>query len=361
MSNNDLKARINIQKNLLTWFKKEQRDLPWRKNYEPYQVWISEIMLQQTQVKTVLPYFDRWMKTLPTIQSVAEAKEDQILKLWEGLGYYSRARNLQKAAKQIMEKHGGKFPKNYDDILALPGVGRYTAGAISSIAFNQNDTLVDGNVIRVFSRLFDYSKNTRLPESEKWTWNTAEKLLAKGEARYFNQGLMELGALICTPKNPVCIVCPLQKECQAYSKNTVMERPVKGPKKELKAIEVAIAVIWKNGKIFIQKRPSKGLMGGLWEFPGGKVEKGESIESALEREVREETGLKLKNTRLLKTVKHAYTSFKVKLYCFEGDFDKGRVRRSSATEHKWIKPEQLSEYAFPAANVRIINEINKPS
>lgn len=350
---------IIIQKNLLTWFKNNQRNLPWRKAYHPYQVWISEIMLQQTQVKTVLPYFERWMKTLPTIQSVAEAKEDEILKLWEGLGYYSRARNLQKAAKQIIKNHEGKFPSNYDDILALPGVGRYTAGAISSIAFNQNDTLVDGNVIRVFSRLFDYSKNTRLPEAEKWMWKTAEKLLPKGEARNFNQGLMELGALICTPKNPDCESCPLKKECQAYAKKTVSQRPVKGPKKQLKSIEVAVAVIWKKGKIFIQKRPSKGLMGGLWEFPGGKIERGETSSSALEREVKEETGLTLKNIRLLKTVKHAYTSFKVRLHCFQADFQEGRVKRSFATQHKWVKPEELNDYPFPAANVRLIKMVQE--
>ncbi len=346
-----------IQKNLLAWFKMAQRDLPWRKAYDPYQVWISEIMLQQTQVKTALPYFDRWMKALPTIRSVAEAPEDLILKLWEGLGYYSRARNLQKAARQIMERHGGEFPSHYPDILALPGVGLYTAGAISSIAFNQDDALVDGNVIRVFSRLFDYDQNTRLPASEKWMWEMAHDLLPRSQARNFNQGLMELGALICAPKNPDCKACPLRSQCQAYAKGTVMERPIKGPKKELTSIEVAVGLIWKDGKILIQKRPAKGLMGGLWEFPGGKIEAGESPAEALEREVREETGLRLQRIRPLKTIRHAYTSFKVLLHCFEADFASGRLLRRAATEAKWVRPAELSDYPFPAANVRLIEAL----
>jgi len=343
-----------VQDKLLVWFEKNQRPLPWREKYEPYQVWISEIMLQQTQVKTVLPYFDRWMKALPTIQSVAEAKEDQVLKLWEGLGYYSRARNIQKAAKQIMEQHGGEFPHVYDDILALPGVGKYTAGAISSIAFNQDRSIVDGNVVRVLSRLFLYTKNTRTPEAEKKMWQWAKEVLPIGKARYFNQAMMEFGALTCTPSGPDCSVCPLNSVCQAHKKGMVDKIPDRGPAKVSKNIKVAIAVIKKDGKVFIQKRPAKGLMGGLWEFPGGKVEKGESAGSALHRELVEETGLKVKNVRIIKRIKHAYTSFKVDLHCFEADYDSGKVRLEAATAGKWVKVSDLKEYPFPAANVELI-------
>lgn len=343
-----------IQKELLDWFDKNQRPLPWRADYQPYQVWISEIMLQQTQVKTVLPYFKRWMKALPTIPSVAEAPEDKVLKLWEGLGYYSRARNIQKAARQIVERHDGEFPSSYDDILALPGVGKYTAGAISSIAFNQGQPLVDGNVIRVLSRLFLYTKNTRLPEAERQMWEWAEALLPKGKARYFNQAMMEFGALQCTPSATDCSPCPLKSRCGAFEKNKVAKLPDRGPKKESKNIKVAIAVIRKDGKVFIQKRPAKGLMAGLWEFPGGKVEKGEAITSALHRELEEECGLKVKNVKKIRQIKHAYTSFKVDLHCFAADYDSGKVRLKAAEDGKWVKVSDLDNYPFPAANVELI-------
>ena len=346
-----------IQDSLLNWFDKNQRPLPWRRHYEPYHVWVSEIMLQQTQVKTALPYFDRWMKTLPTIKHVAEASEDQILKLWEGLGYYSRSRNLQKAAKQIVEKHRGEFPSDYDDILALPGVGPYTAGAISSIAFNQDRPLVDGNVIRVLSRLFYYTKNTRLPAAERQMWEWAEQIIPQGQARYFNQAMMELGALICSPKSPDCNTCPLGTVCEARAREKANELPNRGPKKMLKNIAVAIGVIRKGDKVFIQKRPAKGLMAGLWEFPGGKVEKGESKKMALKREVVEEVGIQIKNIKLLKNIKHAYTSFKVDLHCFEADYESGEIQLKAAADGKWVSVSELSDYPFPAANVRLIKEL----
>jgi len=347
-----------IQTSLLDWFKHNQRPLPWREYYEPYHVWVSEIMLQQTQVKTALPYFDRWIKTLPTIKAVAEAPEDQILKLWEGLGYYSRARNLQKAAKHIVKNHGGEFPSDHEAILALPGVGRYTAGAICSIAFNQEQPLVDGNVIRVLSRLFFYTKNTRLPAAEKQMWAWAKEILPQGQARYFNQAMMELGALVCSPKSPDCEVCPLNKVCKAREKARVDDIPDRGPKKELKRMKVAVGVIKKAGKVFIQKRPAKGLMAGLWEFPGGKVEKGETNQQALKREVAEEVGIQIKNIKLLKNIKHAYTSFKIDLHCYTADYASGKVVLGTADEGKWVSVEALSDYPFPAANVQLIKLLN---
>ncbi|MDH5596633.1 MAG: A/G-specific adenine glycosylase [Candidatus Peregrinibacteria bacterium] len=346
-----------LQEVLLKWFEKNQRPLPWRDKYEPYQVWISEIMLQQTQVKTVLPYFERWMATLPTIKSVAEAKEDQILKLWEGLGYYSRARNIQKAARQIVEEYDGVFPSDYDAILALPGVGKYTAGAIASIAFNQDRPLVDGNVIRVLSRLFLYTKNTRFPEAEKKMWKWAEEILPKGEARLFNQAMMEFGALQCTPASPDCSACPLASVCEARKENMIHLIPDRGPARRVENIKVAIAVIKKEGKVFIQKRPEKGLMGGLWEFPGGKVEKGEGFKAALQRELAEEVGMKVRNIKKIRNIKHAYTSFKVDLHCYEADYESGEVKLGSATDGLWVDPEELTNYPFPAANVRLIADL----
>jgi A/G-specific adenine glycosylase len=351
-----------IQSNLLTWFKQEQRDLPWRKEYDPYHVWVSEIMLQQTQVKTALPYHKRWLEALPTIRDVAEAEEDTILKLWEGLGYYSRARNLQKAAKAIVEEHGGIFPQNYDDIRKLPGVGPYTAGAITSIAFNQEQPIVDGNIIRLIARLLNYSENTRLPKNVKKFWERAEKMIPQGEARNFNQGMMEFGALMCTPKNPKCGECPLQSECKGYEAGGAAQLPNRGPKQEKVPIKVAIVVISAPNlanKIFIQKRQHGGLMGGLWEFPGGKCEANETPKKALNREIKEELGITLKNIKPLKRIKHAYTKYSVDLHCFKADHDQGELSLNSATDHRWVDVTELEQFPFPAANVRLIKELLK--
>ena len=347
-----------IQDQLLSWFSEHQRDLPWRQTYDPYQVWISEIMLQQTQVKTALPYFDRWMKTLPTIQNVAAAEEDTILKLWEGLGYYSRARNIHKAAHMIMKEHGGIFPNEYEKIRALPGIGPYTAGAISSIAFNQDRPIVDGNIIRLIARLLDYRENTRTNVKPFWEW--AEKLISKGEARNFNQAMMEFGALACTPQSPSCATCPLQLECKAYKAGTVSDIPNRGSKQEKVPIQVAIAVITdpqNANKFFIQKRQHGGLMGGLWEFPGGKCKEGETPKKALKREIHEELGISLKNIKPMKRIKHAYTKFVVDLHCFKAEVNEGIINPKVAIDHQWVALDELANFPFPAANVKLIEHL----
>lgn len=335
---------------LVKWFQSNQRMLPWRESYEPYQVWISEIMLQQTQVATVLPYFDRWMKRFPTIQDLAAASEDEVLKHWEGLGYYSRARNLHKAAKEM-----NQIPSVKSDLLAIPGIGPYTAGAILSIAYQQDEALVDGNVIRVLSRLYKDEENTRT-QTQRF-WKRAESVLPKGQAREFNQGLMELGALICTPKSPKCEQCPVANSCLAKKAGIEERLPNRGPKQKKEQIQVAIAIIEDGDRVFIQKRPSKGLMGGLWEFPGGKVETDESVEEALNREIQEEMGIKLKEVQEFKKIKHAYTRFKVDLHCYLAKYERGTVKLNAATEGKWVKKEDLKNFAFPAANGRLIEAL----
>lgn len=344
-----------VSKNLLAWFKEHQRPLPWRQNYEPYQVWISEIMLQQTQVATVLPYFERWMKELPTVEALAEVSQDRLLKLWEGLGYYSRALNLKKAAEILVRENGGRLYDTYEGLLSLPGIGRYTAGAIMSIAYNKDYPVVDGNVVRVLARLFDYRENVK--DAGDFFWDKAAELLTKGHARDFNQGMMEFGALVCTPKSPRCSECPLQKECGAFKAGIQNSLPNKGSPKVKKAISVAIGILQKDGKVFIQKRRDQGLMAGLWEFPGGQVEAGESAEAALERELQEELSVAVLNVRPFMRLKHSYTSYQVDLQCFLADFAGEELRLGAAAEGQWVKPEQLKNYAFPAANGRIIKAL----
>lgn len=350
---------MKIPELLLKWFKENKRDLPWRRTYDPYQVWVSEIMLQQTQVKTVLPYFERWMKALPTIESVVNTDEETILKLWEGLGYYSRARNLQKAAQIITKEHAGKFPERYEEILALPGIGKYTAGAISSIAFNQEKPIVDGNIIRLIARLNGDPRNTRVPKVLREFWEIAESWIPKGEARNFNQSMMEFGALVCTPKNPACKNCPLKNHCKAQKADTISEIPNRGKKPKIENIEVAIALLKKSNKIFIQKRPKKGLMGGLWEFPGGKLKPGETPKVALKREIQEELGIPLKNIQKFDQIKHAYTRYRVNLHAYTATPKTTKITTKAHAENQWIPIEKLDQFAFPSANVRLIQKLQK--
>ncbi len=346
-----------LQTNLLEWFSQQQRPLPWRQHYEPYAVWISEIMLQQTQVTTVLPYFERWMKKLPNIQAVAKASEDTILKLWEGLGYYSRARNIQKAALIICEKYGGEVPQNFQELLALPGIGRYTAGAIASIAFNQEKPVVDGNVIRVLCRLMDWRDNPKSAEMLKKIWHAAEEWIPKGEARFFNQALMELGATVCTTQQPLCLLCPVQSFCKALQANSIEIVPAKIKRTPPKLRITALAVIRNEaGNFLIAKRPLEGLMGGLWEFPNINLDKDTHIKEALEKGVQEQYGIRIKVNESLSIIKHAYTSFKVTLHCFlctdQQDGSGDAVMEEPSAQ--WVSLEKLKHFSFPAAHGQVI-------
>ena len=344
---------------LLKWFDKSKRDLPWRKTRDPYAIWISEIMLQQTQVDTVIPFYKRWMSAYPDIKTLAQASPDSVLKHWEGLGYYSRARNLHKAARIILQDHKGIFPDEYKKVLTLPGIGRYTCGAILSIAFGQKFPVLDGNVMRVFARIFTLSDPVNTPSVQKRLWKMAEELLPLSRTGDYNESLMELGALICTPKNPKCPLCPLQKICLAEKENRQSLLPVKTGKPKIEKIRTVIALLWKSNRIFIQKRKAEGFLGGLWEFPGGKVEKEESLEDALKREILEELGIEIEIVSPRPPIRHAYTRFQVTLYPFDCIAVKGKISITSATGYKWVKPEELSSFAFPAANKRLIENLSK--
>lgn len=344
---------LKFQKQLLAWFAEYQRPLPWRETYDPYEVWVSEIMLQQTQVVTVLPYFGRWMETLPTLQAVADASQETILKLWEGLGYYSRARNLQKTAKLICEQFQGEFPSEFETILSLPGIGRYTAGAIASIAFNQNAPIVDGNVTRVVCRLMDLREDPKSPAMVKVLWQLAEEWIPAGQARFFNQGLMELGATLCLSQQPSCLLCPVQRFCKAQQAGTLECVPAKTKRRPFTPVTTALAVIQNSGKFLIRKRPSEGLMGGLWEFPNINLNKNEEIKEALVEGIKQQYQIDITVDQALTTIKHGYTSFKVTLHCFLSYYP-GAATEPAPPSTQWVSLKDLDQFSFPAAHNKLI-------
>jgi len=338
-------VETEIARRLLNWYQTSQRRLPWRGHADPYAVWVSEIMLQQTRVETVIPYFERWMARFPTLADLARAGEQEVLQAWEGLGYYSRARNLHRAAQVVMEKHGGRLPSTRDELEKLPGVGRYTAGAIASIAFGRDEPALDGNIRRVFARLFDVTVPARSPEGDRMLWQLAAENLPPGRAGDFNQAVMDLGATICTPRMPACLVCPVEALCLARQRGVQEERPVLPRRRETPHYTVTAAVIQRDGQVLLARRPSEGLLGGLWEFPGGKQEPEETLEACLEREIREELGVQIQVGAHLGIYQHAYTHFKVTLHAFRCRLvDQQEPQALEASELRWTPLEQLPEF-----------------
>ena len=323
---------------LLAWYRQQGRSLPWRGSTDPYTVWVSEIMLQQTRVEAVIPYFERWMRQFPTVSDLAKASEQDVLNAWEGLGYYSRARNLHKAAKIVVEQHGGKLPRDLKELRKLPGIGRYTVGAIASIAFNMDEPTLDGNLRRVFARLFDVSEPADFLTGEKLLWGLVAEHLPKGKAGDYNQALMDLGATICLPKIPRCLLCPLMEICQARANGTQDLRPVLKPKKETPHYVHVAGVIVDDGKVLLSKRPSKGLLGGMWEFPNGRVDREPSKE--LERALEAGYRLKIQRGEALGSVQHAYTHFRVTVHVFRCDL----VSIPESESLKWVKLPELEGY-----------------
>ncbi len=345
---------VHLRKALLRWFAETARDLPWRRTKDPYAIWVSEIMLQQTRVPAVVPYYERFLRRFPTVEQLARARLDTVIKLWEGLGYYSRARNLHRAAKEIVARFGGHLPSTREKLLTLPGIGRYTAGAIASIAFGRREPLVDGNVTRVLCRIFRIKGNPRDVVIQKRIWAIAGELVPEGHVGQFNQALMELGSEVCLPRQPRCDECPVNRLCEAKLHNEQDSLPTRVPKKQLPFHTVAVGVIYRNDRILIDKRKPEGLLGGLWEFPGGKKRRGESLEAALRREVREELALTVRVDRPLAVVDHTYSHFRVRIHAFECTYVSGTPRCIACADFKWVRPQDLGRYAFPAANKKII-------
>jgi A/G-specific adenine glycosylase len=410
---NNSENSVNSVKNstlvtpLLRWFASNARDLPWRRTLDPYAIWVSEIMLQQTQVKTVIPYFGRWVRELPTIEALSNASSEKIHKLWEGLGYYTRVRNMQKAAQVIVEKHDGKFPREFDAVLALPGIGRYTAGAICSIAFNQNTPILDGNVMRVLTRLFGVRENARGKETNEQLWQLAERLVAasarvslspprgeglrvrggdagghdlrwtlfhiptphpvekrgrvvtqrseifapaklSGSCSALNQSLMELGATVCTPKQPKCGQCPVMKLCIARRENIVEQLPNLGERTATTARRFVACVIERGGAVLVRQRPEGVVNAQLWEFPNVETALNPSptrTRKALEAEL----GCALDALTPLTTVKHAITRYRITLDAFRAEFD-GVLPPGG----EWIAVSKLETLPFTSAHRRVL-------
>jgi A/G-specific adenine glycosylase len=339
---------------LITWFQKHKRDLPWRKKRSPYATWISEIMLQQTQVRQVEPYFQRFMDKFPNIRTLSQAPLQQLLKVWEGMGYYSRARNIHRTAEIVSNCFQGQIPNSFNTLIKLPGIGPSTAGAILSLAFNRPFPVLDGNVRRVLIRFFSIDTALKEKSTSKKLWAICREILPPDRPGLFNEALMELGALVCRPQNPDCPYCPIKTGCLALASDRQGLLPLKNQRKPIPHFEVTAAVIREKGKVLITRRPEKGLLGGLWEFPGGKKEKGESLEECLRREIREELNIGIKVGLEFIQVRHAYTHFKITLHCFFCRKQKGRISPRGVDDFRWVYPHELEKFPFPRADQKVI-------
>ena len=349
------RARSRFRSRLLRWYDSHKRDLPWRDVDDPYQVWVSEVMLQQTRVDQMAPYFERFMSRFPSVKALATAPETDVLKAWEGLGYYSRARNLHRAARQLVDEEGGRLPRDHDALLSLPGIGEYTAAAISSIAFDAAHPVLDGNVTRVLCRLLHVVESPRTSAARTDLIAAGERLLARRRPGDFNQALMELGARVCTPTRPGCADCPVVAFCRAHAElDDPGQLPVKTAKAKRPHYHVTAGMIWKRGRLLIAQRPADGMLGGLWEFPGGKLEEGESLERCLQREIEEELDFEITVGEHLAQVDHGYSHFSITLHAFEARYLAGRPRALGCADLKWIRPSQLDDYPMPRADRRVL-------
>lgn len=340
-----------IQQRVLRWFEKNQRPLPWRQTRDPYAIWVSEVMLQQTQVATVVPYYQRFLKAFPTVKALAKTDLSKVLKVWEGLGYYGRARSLQRAARVIVDHFGGRLPDNLEALQRLPGIGRYTAGAILSIAYNQKAPVLDGNVKRVLSRLFALSEDPNRSRSQDLFWDLAETLLPEGHASAFNQGLMELGATICTPKSPLCPQCPLNTYCKGNVSGNPENYPVKRARKAIPRRVALGAVIQENGRVLLRQRPTEGLLGGLWEFPNwtcrGKVGGRRELQNLLK--TRKDRSVQV--GQYLGAFKQTFSHFKLTLHVYVCRISSGSI------EGEWIPVKNLSSVPMSRLHRRIANRL----
>lgn len=351
--------RAAAQESLLAWFAQHARDLPWRHGRTPYRVWVAEVMLQQTQVEKVRDYYERFIARFPTVAVLAEASLEDVLKLWEGLGYYSRARALHRAAQEVVAKHNGDLPADVDALRRLPGIGAYTAGAVASIAFGIPAPAVDGNVRRVMARVLAWSTPGAADlEDAVRAWLPAD---APGA---FTEALMELGATLCRPKSPQCLLCPWRDLCSACALGQPEAFPLPKPRKPVPHYDVVAAVTRRDdGRILVARRRMEDMLGGLWEFPGGKCEDGETLPAALCREMREELDVEVEVTpgEALTVVKHAYTHFRITLYAFDCRLaaDSPPPRCIECDDFRWATPEEIAALPMSVADRKIAGILSR--
>lgn len=348
---------------LLEWYDEVRRDLPFRRTRDPYAIWVSEVMLQQTQVATVVSYFTRWMQLFPNVRALASASEDQVLHAWQGLGYYSRARSLRRAAQAVVERFQGELPRHVDELRSLPGIGPYSAGAIASIAFGERTPVVDGNVVRVLSRLFALRGDPNKATQRREIWERAASLVPSERPGDFNQALMELGATVCTPQSPRCALCPLRRNCRALALGIQEDLPELPKRAEVTEVAMAAALLMVRGRVLVVKlEASAPRWAGMWQFPNLERRAKETAERGAERALRELAGVTAKAERSLTSVKHSVTRYRITLDAVVCSAPSAKVGKLTGVERAvWKLPRELDELAMPAAHRRIAKALQVES
>jgi len=347
-----------IRSALLRWYRAKGRDLPWRRTRDPYRIWVSEIMLQQTRVETVIDYYHRFLQVFPSVAALAAADLEAVLKVWEGLGYYARARNLHRGAQTIVEEWDGELPGTLQDLLCIPGIGRSTAGAILSLAFEISTPILDGNVKRVVARLFALRGDLKSPGVEQKLWKLSGALTPKRGVHHYTQAIMDLGAMICTPRKPDCPACPLHSECAALRGELQEKIPAPARRNKLPHYHVALGVLRKRGRILIYQRPAEGLLGGLWGFPNYQSRTKKGLPEALQQGIRQDYGIRIEPERIGDTLSHGYSHFRITLHLFECSLQDGEKIVKRAFPAKWVYPGELKNYPLAASDRKVIEKLS---
>ncbi len=355
------RRRRAVRERLLPWFATHARPLPWRSPpRDPYRVWVSEVMLQQTRVDTVVGYYRRFLEAFPTVEALAAAREETVLKRWEGLGYYRRARMMLRTARAVVADHGGRFPDTAAGLLGLPGIGPYTAAAVASLAFGEPVPVLDGNVRRVAARLLAETGRADRPETQARLREALRELLPRGRAGETNEALMELGATLCRPRAPRCPACPLRGVCRAWREGDPERFPVLPRKAPVPRIRVGAAVtVDGRGRVLVARRPSEAMLGGLWEFPGGKLEPGETMAECVRRELLEELGAEVRVGGRLLTVRHTYSHFHMEMDVHAARIERGRPQALGCAAVRWLAPARLRTLPFSRADLKVIEWIER--
>lgn len=341
---------------LLRWYGSRRRSLPWREKPRPYAVWVAEIMAQQTRIESMLPYYKKWMKRFPSVKKLAQANEQDVLAVWEGLGYYTRARNLRKGAQVVMSEHGGRVPADWDALRNLPGIGPYTAGAIGSLAFGLDKPAVDGNAIRVLSRVFNVSKPVDSASGKQQIWVLAAQYLPSGRAAEYNQALMDLGARVCSPRSPKCLVCPVASECVSRRIGIQEQRPVQSEAKQIPMRQFAAAVIWQAGKVLVVQRPASGLLAGMWEFPNLQLRQS-GAKAQLAREMKKRFDVNIQLQGRTGVYERTYSHFHARLQVYESKLNGVRPMLRGEQQAAWVKPKKLAALPMGKLDRSVANSL----